>query len=43
MDEHRPAKALVVCNEPAQRIAGAVRITPWKDFLQALWSGEVVS
>lgn len=43
IDEHAPAKAFVVCNEPAERIVGAVRIVPWKEFLQALWSGDVLS
>ena len=43
MDEHRPAKAFVVCSEPQERLVGAIRVTPWRDFLQALWSGEVIS
>ena len=43
IDEHAPAKAFVVCNEPAERIVGAVRLVPWKEFLQALWSGDILS
>lgn len=43
IDEYAPKKALIVCNEPAERIVGSVRIVPWKVFLQLLWSGDVIS
>ena len=43
IDEYAPSKALVVCNEPAERVAGPIRIVPWKTFLQSLWAGEVIS
>ena len=43
IDEYTPQKAIVVCNEPAERVAGLIRIVPWKAFLQSLWAGEVIS
>ena len=43
IDEYTPHKAIVVCNEPAERVVGPIRIVPWKAFLQSLWAGEVIS
>ena len=43
IDEYTPRKAIVVCNEPAERVVGAIRIMPWQAFLQSLWAGEVIS
>ena len=43
IDEYIPKRALVVCNEPAERVVGPIRIVPWKAFLQSLWAGEIIS
>ena len=43
INEYTPHKAIVVCNEPAERVVGPIRIVPWKAFLQSLWAGEVIS
>ncbi len=43
VDEYAPRKALIVCNESAERVVGPIRIVPWKVFLKSLWSGEVIS
>lgn len=43
VEEYAPRKAFVVCNEPAERVVGSVRILPWRKFLQMLWSGEVIA
>ncbi len=43
IQEYRPARAFVVCNERAPRIHEDIRIVPWRDFLQMLWNGEVIS
>lgn len=43
MDEYAPKKALVVCNEPVERVVGSIRIMPWKVFLESLWAGNVIS
>lgn len=43
VEEYAPRKAIVVCNEPTERVVGSVRILPWKEFLQLLWSGEVIA
>jgi len=42
-ERYRPAKALVVCNEPEERVHGPVRILPWARFLEALWSERIVA
>ncbi len=40
-EEHRPRHALLVCNETAPRRTGdGLRILPWREFLERLWSGE---
>jgi len=43
IQEYRPARAFVVCNERAPRMHEDILILPWRDFLRALWSGEVIS
>lgn len=43
VEEYAPRKAIVVCNEPTERVVGSVRILPWREFLQLLWSGEVIA
>ena len=42
IEEYSPQKALVVCNEPAERMVGSIRILPWRDFLQQLWAGDII-
>lgn len=41
-EDYGPEKAWMVCNERETRLAGNIRIVPWRDFLLALWRGEVV-
>jgi predicted AAA+ superfamily ATPase len=43
IQEYRPARVFVVCNEGAQRVHENIRILPWRDFLKMLWNGEVIS
>ena len=43
IQEYRPARAFVVCNEAAARLHEDIRILPWRDFLKMLWNGEVIS
>lgn len=43
IQEYRPARAFVVCNENAPRMHENIRILPWRDFLAMLWNGEVIS
>jgi predicted AAA+ superfamily ATPase len=43
IQEYRPARAFVVCNEGAVRLHEDIRILPWRDFLKMLWHGEVIS
>lgn len=43
MEEHHPAKAIVVCNEKKERLADNIHIIPWRRFLEALWEGKIIS
>jgi predicted AAA+ superfamily ATPase len=43
IQEYRPARAFVVCNEGASRVHEDIRVLPWRDFLKMLWNGEVIS
>jgi predicted AAA+ superfamily ATPase len=43
MDEYAPQKALVVCNEKAERLHGRIRILPWRKFLDDLWGGRIIN
>jgi len=43
MQEYRPRKALVVCNERNPRVHEDIHILPWREFLKRLWSGAVIS
>jgi len=42
IEEYSPSKAMIVCNEPAPRISGEIRIVPYRQFLKELWSGEII-
>jgi len=42
IQEYRPARAVVVCNEASARIHENIRILPWRDFLKMLWNGEMI-
>ena len=43
IQEYRPAKAFVVCNERLPRVHEGIRILPWREFLKMLWQGAVFS
>jgi predicted AAA+ superfamily ATPase len=42
IQEHRPKKALLVCNESAPRIVESIHVLPWRDFLSMLWEGTII-
>lgn len=41
-EEHRPGKAIIVCNEREPRLSGDIKIMPWRIFLEELWSGDIM-
>lgn len=43
LQEYRPAKAFVVCNESRSRVHEGVHILPWREFLKLLWNSAVIS
>jgi len=42
VDQYKPKKAIIVCNERAQRLVGDITIMPWKDFCGQLWSKKIL-
>ena len=42
IDTHRPRLAIVVCNEPEERIVRGIRIMPWRTFFGQLWDGRII-
>jgi predicted AAA+ superfamily ATPase len=43
VDEHRPRRAIVVCNEPSPRVHDGVDVLPWREFLARLWGGGILA
>lgn len=43
MEDNRPKKAVVVCNEAAPRKVEGIEVLPWRVFLQRLWDGRVIA
>jgi predicted AAA+ superfamily ATPase len=42
VEDNRPRKAVVVCNEPAPRDHDGIEVLPWREFLARLWGGRVL-
>jgi uncharacterized protein len=42
MEDNRPRRAVVVCNEPAPRVSEGIDVLPWREFLARLWAGKIV-
>jgi len=42
IEEYLPRKAIVVCNEREERVHGQIRIMPYQNFLQKLWTGKII-
>ena len=42
-EEHQPKHAILVCNEPTARLHEGIRILPWRQFLEELWQGMLLS
>ena len=44
IDEHRPRRAVIVCNESApRRTADGIWILPWERFLERLWQNAITA
>ncbi len=41
-EEYNVRKLILVCNDPYPRKSGKIEILPWREFLDRLWSGEIV-
>lgn len=43
IEEYRPGKALLVCNEKHERKLGEIRILPYRQFFRELWDGLIIN
>ena len=43
IDEYKPQRAIVVCNEQSERIQGSIEIMPYWVFFEKLWAGDIIS
>lgn len=41
--DHRPHRAILVCNERTPRLVADIEVLPWREFLARLWAGRVLS
>lgn len=41
--DNHPRLAILVCNERVPRLVEGIEVLPWREFLQRLWSGRVLS
>ena len=42
IEDHRPKKAILVCNEREKRLHGKIVVLPWRHFLDDLWQGKIL-
>lgn len=42
VEDHRPRRAILVCNERRPRVHEGVDVLPWREFLERLWGGEIL-
>ena len=42
VEQYKPKRAILVCNESDSRRVGDIRLVPWRTFLASLWRGEVI-
>jgi hypothetical protein len=42
-EEHSPRMSIIVCNEKSRRVHGKVLVLPWREFLDELWEGKIIS
>jgi predicted AAA+ superfamily ATPase len=42
VDDHRPRRAILVCNERSPRVHDGVDVLPWREFLARLWGGDIL-
>ncbi len=41
-ENYSPQESILVCNEKEERLAGHIRVLPWKVFLGRLWDGKII-
>ncbi len=42
-EEYSPRMSIIVCNEKARRVHGKALVLPWREFLDELWEGKIIS
>lgn len=41
--EHKCKRMILVCQAPEKKVIDDVEIYPWQDFLEELWSGQIIA
>ena len=41
-EEYSPKRNFIVCNEKDKRLHGKIEVIPWSNFLEELWSGNIL-
>ena len=42
VEEFSPREAILVCLEKRERMAGKIRVMPWRIFLEKLWGNRIL-
>lgn len=42
MEEYTVKKSIIICTESSPRLVEGILILPWQDFLNRLWSGQII-
>jgi predicted AAA+ superfamily ATPase len=42
-EEYSPRRAILICNEKRGRLHRKILVLPWREFLDELWNGKIIS
>jgi predicted AAA+ superfamily ATPase len=42
-EKYRPKRSIIVCNETQARVHDNITVLPWRDFLNELWEGKIIT
>jgi len=42
VEDNKPKRAILVCNEKEERLVGNIHIMPWRLFLELLWGDQII-
>ncbi len=42
VEDNKPKRAILICNEKEERLVGNIHIMPWRLFLELLWGDQII-